>query len=244
VAPKHFDEAYEGLMKRLPAAIAGRVDLLRPAWGGGMNGQEWRREIVRGLAKLVDFDLVLETGTYRGTSTEFLLAVFGCPVHTVELDLRLFFYSSRRLNSQRRATIELGDSRSFLRRLADRPDAASETVFIYLDAHGNDDLPLVEELQIVSGGWPRAVVMIDDFQVPGDAGYGYDDWGPGRALTEDLLPATVLGGWSLSYPSAVSEHETGAKRGCCVLASPLLIDAVRLPTLREARIFRDDLTGG
>ena len=83
-------------------------------------------------------------------------------------------------------------------------------MFVYLDAHWNDDLPLVEELQIVSAGWPRAVIMIDDFQVPGDAGYGYDDWGPGRALTEDLLPATALAGWSLTYPSAASDYETGS----------------------------------
>ena len=29
--------------------------------------------------------------------------------------------------------------------------------------------------------------MIDDFQVPDDPGYAYDDYGPGKALTPDLV---------------------------------------------------------
>jgi hypothetical protein len=36
------------------------------------------------------------------------------------------------------------------------------------------------------------VAMIDDFRVPGDEGYAYDDYGPGKALTADYLPTYRL----------------------------------------------------
>ena len=64
--------------------------------------------------------------------------------------------------------------------------------FVYLDAHWAEELPLAEELCIVASAWTRCVVMVDDFQVPGDSGYAYDDYGPGLALTEDYLPASIL----------------------------------------------------
>ncbi|MGY1805876.1 hypothetical protein ACI8AF_00735 [Blastococcus sp. SYSU D00669] len=212
------------VIDRLPAEMAGQVDLLRPglrvSWGGPLNGQRQRRAIVRGLARTVDFELVLETGTYRGTSTEFFSAVFGAPVQTVEIDPRFFAYSRRRLAFDPTITVSQGDSRPFLRRLA--ASHGGQTTFIYLDAHWEEDLPLREELEIIRDGWSRAVVMIDDFAVPDDPGYEYDDYGPGKALTALYLPE--MPGWRLLYPSAVSSDETGAKRGCAVLVSPGLPD--------------------
>jgi hypothetical protein len=66
---------------------------------------------------------------------------------------------------------------------------------------------------------PGALVMADDFEVPHDPGYGYDDYGPGRALTRDYL-TPVLETYRLSefYPSTPSAHESGGRRGCVVLA--------------------------
>ena len=237
-----LEKAYESVTKFLPPALAGRLDLLRPSfrtsWGGPLNGQELRREIVRNLAGLIHFDRVLETGTYRGTTTEFLTDLFDAPVTTIEVNPRYFYYSSRRLAPQPDVTIEFDDSRRVLRRLAENPSSKTESVFIYLDSHGEMELPLSDELRIIASAWTRAIVMIDDFQVPDDDGYAYlEDYGPGMCLSEDYLPADALSGWSLSYPSAPSEEETGSKRGCCVLASPALAAAGPVPGLRESRIL-------
>src|SRR4051812_21713398 len=91
--------AYARLTDLLPASVASRIDELLPAlrrsWGGPLNGQHRRCELVRSIARSVDFDVVLETGTYRGTSTEFFASVFGVPVHTVEANPRYHAYSRR-----------------------------------------------------------------------------------------------------------------------------------------------------
>src|SRR5690242_9304975 len=143
------EKAYTHITKRMPPTMAGRVDRYRPSlaasWGGPLNGQQRRRETVREIARAVDFDRVIETGTYRGTSTEFFAAVFGIPVETVEGDPRFFTYSQKRFAHDEQIRIVLGDSRSFLRELGKVPGSPDETVFIYLDAHWKDDLPLAEE---------------------------------------------------------------------------------------------------
>jgi hypothetical protein len=229
-----LETAYSRVTTRLPPDLAGRIDLLRPSWrdswGGPLNGQLRRRDLVRDLARTIEFDQVIETGTYRGTTTEFLSAVFGAPTISVEANPRLFSYSSRRLAARSDVTVEFGDSRAALQRAAG--DAAGKTVFAYLDAHWEEDLPLAEELEIIASNWSHAVVMIDDFQVPSDEGYAYDDYGPGKALTPDYLPVGALADWSLLYPSAASEEETGARRGCCVLASSAMSRVVQIPSLR------------
>jgi hypothetical protein len=225
-----YETAYSKVTKLLPPDLAGRIDLLRPSfrgsWGGPLNGQLRRQQIVRDLACRIPFDRVIETGTYRGTSTEFFSAVIGAPVETVEANPRFFAYSSRRLAVLQNVHVMLGDSRTLLREIAARPGASNESMFIYLDAHWEDDLPLAQELQIIACNWTQAVVMIDDFQVPDDVGYAFDDYGTGRALTESYLPKEDLVGWRLCYPRAQSSDETGARRGCGVLVSPAMFEQV------------------
>ncbi|GAA2064405.1 O-methyltransferase [Williamsia deligens] len=221
---QRVDRVYEALATRISPSWAAAIDERRPhlgaAWGGPLNGQHHRREIVREIARTVHCDRVLETGTFRGTSTEFFSNVFGVPVDTVEVNPRYFHYSRRRLAVTPSITVTLGDSRQFLRTVA-RTSAPDDTVFVYLDAHWLDDLPLAEELAIIDSEWTRAVVLIDDFEVPGDPGYAFDDYGGDKVLTAANLPASV-DDWSLFYPSLPSHAETGARRGCCLLTSPAI----------------------
>ena len=93
------------------------------------------------------------------------------------------------------------------------------TLFFYLDAHWNADLPLAEELEIVFARCPAAVVMVDDFQVPDDPGYGYDDYGPGKTLTPDYIaPMVASHDLAAFYPATPATEESGERRGCVVLA--------------------------
>ena len=48
-------------------------------------------------------------------------------------------------------------------------------IFFYLDAH-SDDYPLADEIIYIFNNYKNFVMLIDDFQVPNDDGYGYDSY--------------------------------------------------------------------
>lgn len=224
-----IDRWLEALARRLPSRIAARLDACRPSlrgsWGGPFNGQARRQDLVRDVVRRIGCEQIIETGTYRGTTTRFLDDLEGgVPVFTVEASPRYFHYCRRRLRVRQEVTCVLGDSREALRLLKDAPGVAGRRTFFYLDAHWERDLPLAEEVAIIAENWRESAILIDDFQVPGDPGYAFDDYGPGRALTMEYLRPPEE--WGVLYPSACSEQETGAVRGCVLLVSPPLLASV------------------
>src|SRR3989304_731527 len=60
------------------------------------------------------------------------------------------------------------DSRECIRELSNNPEIVQNEVFFYLDAHWENDCPLVEEIEQIASRWEKFVIMADDFQVPGD----------------------------------------------------------------------------
>jgi predicted O-methyltransferase YrrM len=209
----------------VPGRVLGAIDYVRfparaAAWGGPFNGQSARQALFREMVAWLRPYAIVETGTYLGTTTEFI-AQTGLPVYTIEVDRRNYGFARARLRQKRNVMLCRGDSRGALRALFDGPlgSANNEVLFVYLDAHWSVDLPLAEELEIIFGRRPTAVVMVDDFQVPFDAGYAYDDYGPGKALiASHILPAVSKYQLQTSYPSMPSFAESGLSRGCVVLA--------------------------
>jgi hypothetical protein len=59
--------------------------------------------------------------------------------------------------------------------------------------------------------------MIDDFEVPGDPGYGFNDYGPGFRFGIELLPAATRD-YRHFYPATSSRDETGYRRGFILVA--------------------------
>ena len=112
-----------------------------------------------------------------------------------------------------------GDSPAVIRRIANRTTHDRRaTVFAYLDAHGPLKLPLRWELLELLSGWDCICIVVDDFQVPGDLGYKYGDYGPGLALDVGLLAGLPLSDVALFFPQVLSVDETGHRRGWAVLA--------------------------
>ena len=65
--------------------------------------------------------------------------------------------------------------------------------------------------------------MIDDFCVPDDSGYEFDDYGEGKILNLSYLSRVIEAhNLSVYFPAKPSNFETGAKRGCVVLISKSL----------------------
>ena len=229
----------------MPPGLQAKADILRDRWtrprhsvrfefGGPFNGQSGRREIVRELLCKIHFDFIIETGTFRGVTTQFLISASEVPVYSIEAIPRYFKYTDRVLRQQlqpehlSRLRLMFGDSRSVL------PDLGrlSGTGLFYLDAHWQDDLPLWEELDLVRRMWSNAVVVIDDFAVPGDDGYGFDDYGGRNRLTPENLPSWVWTDRKVCYPTRPSAKETGSKRGCIVIMPRTT--SSEFMTLREA----------
>jgi predicted O-methyltransferase YrrM len=205
--------------------LGGELDFLlnrqeKNVWGGPFNGQEGRLEIYKSIINIVMPRLILETGTYRGTTTEFM-ATSGPPVFTIEGNSRNYGFSRARLRRLRNVNVRLGDSRDQIRHILRRRHRAGiyGPVFAYLDAHWNADLPLAEEIDIIFNFAPDTVVMVDDFQVPDDSGYGYDDYGVGFALNHEYI-SKLTHKYQLSklYPKKLSADETGSRRGCIILS--------------------------
>jgi len=95
---------------------------------------------------------------------------------------------------------------------------SNKRVFIYLDAHCHDDLPLKQEIETICKTWKEFVIMIDDFQVPGDKGYGYDSYAGNQTLSiSNFLPVFLQNGLTPFFPALSSGGETGAKRGNVIL---------------------------
>jgi hypothetical protein len=181
-----------------------------------MNGQAGRQQLIRELVRIVDPAAVVETGTYRGTTTEFLWHLTGKPVYSAESERRFFEYAKRRCRNSS-IHLYLSDSRFFLRQLAEDDEIPKKNILFYLDAHWGADLPLREELLLVVRHWSDPIIVIDDFEVPSDSGYGFDDYGEGRSLTLDYLPSEAIEDMAVLFPSLPSNLETGARRGCAVL---------------------------
>jgi hypothetical protein len=217
-------------VSRLSPVAASYVDWIlaenHSPWGGPMNGQRGRQELVRDIIGAVGVTGIVETGTHRGITTQFLWNLTGGPVCSAESNPRLHRFAKRRLGGYEGVNLHLGDSSSLLRKLAADDTFPKDRVFFYLDAHWGDELPLREELEIVRRNWADPVVMIDDFEVPGDPGYGFDDYGPGRRLSFADLPVDAMTGLTVLVPTLPSGHETGGRRGCCVALTRQHADAL------------------
>jgi len=187
-------------------------------WRGPMNGQTARAEIVRQIITECGVELIVETGTYRGTTTEWF-AQFGIPVITIELSERFAEFSRMRLRNCANVQLLVGNSAETLRVIVGRVPKAEAITLFYLDAHWMDHLPLREELETIFAHFSRALVVVDDFKVEGDPSYRYDDYGPGKALTLEYVQAAKLPALSIFFPSVKAEHETGAKRGCVIMTA-------------------------
>jgi hypothetical protein len=234
----------------------GIIDYLRSpdrglGWGP-FNGQTARQALFVEIIAKMQPNAIVETGTALGATTE-LMSQTGLPVFTIELHPRNYGFARARFLRRQKVTLLYGDSRTNLLKLfngALQP-LLNLKIFFYLDAHYYDDLPLAEEIDIIFTRCPMAVVMIDDFEVPSDTGYGFDDYGPGKALVSGYIrPAISAHRLHAFYPSTPSTEDYPStpmaaaglaqagrlRRGCVVLVKQQHQATVlaSLPLLRPA----------
>ncbi len=221
-----FYGRYEAAMSRVAALEMAFAKLLEspryePSEAVGFNGQVQRKQIFSELAAAFAFDLIVETGTFFGDTAGYMATNTHAEIHTCEVSPVFSALARSRLAQVPNIHFHVGDSRAFI-------DALIKSrvfllhhptpVFFYLDAHWHDDLPLKDELALIANSPVNFVIMVDDFCVPDDPGYNYDDYGKNKSL--DLATfANCFRRLNLVpfFPAQPSATETGGKRGCVVL---------------------------
>lgn len=207
--------------------ILGMLDFYRyPSWkkswggyaNGAFNGQKFRCKIFSDLVNAFEFKAIFETGTFHGSTTEFMTTLTKSPIFTVEGQERTFGYCCARFWNNKQVNLFYGDSRKFLKQQLYSQSLEDVPIFLYLDAHWNEDLPLLEEIEIILDARVNAVIMIDDFQVVNDSGYIFDDYGLSKSLTVDYL-SPFKHKITPFFPNCPSSEETGARKGCVVLGT-------------------------
>lgn len=230
-----ISELKHRLAKLVPPSKLGLLDYyrfpnLQDMWGGAFNGQCFRQLMFVDLCSACRFEAIAETGTFRGSTTLFLANNVKVPIYSSEANPRYLAYAARRLRMCPNAQLSLQDSRQFLRGLGLARDVRT---FFYLDAHWHEDLPLSEETAFIFRSFSNFVIMIDDFEVPNDPGYSFDDYGSGKKLSLDDFPFDRDERVSVYFPNRTSRLESGARRGSIVLASrSFATELSRLSSLR------------
>jgi hypothetical protein len=218
--------------RHLPDSFLGRIEYYRHPelldhWGGPFNGQCFRQLMYLDTALSCKFEAIIETGAFRGSTTLFLARNSGgAPVYSCERSPRYFEFARLRLRGIPNVFLFRSDSRKFINGLSISPETRA---FFYLDAHWSDEPPLREELDIILGRFKSFVIMIDDFEVPNEPSYGFDEYGIGKRLSLKDFPLHRDNRIACYFPSRPPSQESGLKRGAVVLASSnlrVLLDAI------------------
>jgi hypothetical protein len=119
-------------------------------------------------------EIAVETGTFRGETTEELLKCFGT-VHTIELSKKWYESARRRFEDQRQVLCHHGDSGKVVALLVNE---IAQPVFFFLDAHfaggdtafGAEEVPLLREIESIRNRPYQDIVVIDDLRLLGKTG--------------------------------------------------------------------------
>lgn len=222
---EHLERRQQETDRVLDVLITNAV--FEPGHEIGMNGQIGRKAIVEELFRQIAFTAVVETGTFMGQTTGYFATSFPVAVYSCELMPRYYHISRRLLRDLSSVHLSCDDARAFLADLTNKLPSDAGPIFFYLDAHWYDDLPLLDEISLIATHWTEYVILIDDFVVPGDAGYAFDCY-DNQPLDLDLL-SLVLGKYNLVpfCPRLPSSEESGRRRGCVLLAPPSTVKTLQ-----------------
>lgn len=127
-----------GIKKRLGRIISrqkvlGFIDFLnyskfKNPWGSEFNGQHIRKKIFEAIFETTQFKVIVETGTYRGTTTSFF-SKFHIPVYTGEYSPRYYSFSKFRFITKQNVRLYNADSRIFLKQLAKENSLTGKLTF-------------------------------------------------------------------------------------------------------------------
>jgi hypothetical protein len=168
----------------------------RKAWrrfpDGAFHGDRLNQRVMLELLQRAGVTAFVETGTFKDTVAAFVAR--HCPempVHSIEIDGAYYAEAAAHLAGYPSVHLIHGSSIDGLAALFAGNHLGTRPMF-YLDAHWYADWPLAEELRLITQHATPAIIVIDDFQVPGRQAFGFDSYG-GRACNLDYI-SPYLGG--------------------------------------------------
>jgi len=116
----------------------------------------------------------IETGTYLGEGIKSVLNNYE-NIHSIELSQKWYEYNIEQFKDNNNVKIYLGDSKKILPQLLNE---INEPITIYLDAHysggltafGEEETPLLFELEILKNRNYDDIIIIDDCRLLGKTG--------------------------------------------------------------------------
>ena len=191
-----------------------------------MNGQRTRLRTSFLLSQLVKPSIAIESGSYLGTTTQYLVSLVSEKTYSIEVNAEFAAVAKARLESDihsGRIEIVDGDSAVEMPRILGGLDSKSHTVFAYLDAHWLEHIPLRDEVQALLEWGGDFVAVVDDFYIPSDLGYGYDQYRNHRVDISHIPNSDKISVW---VPEDDSSTESGAHRGTAYIVSSRFKDLV------------------
>ena len=161
---------------------------------------------------------IVETGTFMGWTTEFMAQNYPfVTINTTEVNTYFYNISKNRLSKYGNVQQFLLSSEQFLLKWLPKVNLQDKCIF-FLDAHWEHYWPLPQEIVAISATQRSAIIIIDDFKVPGHPEYGYDDYGEGKvcnfsAVISSLNPnnsyQALLPNYAGRHEAKLAEHLRG-----------------------------------
>lgn len=126
------------------------------------------------LLKHTNTKVGIETGTCYGSTTLYLASILD-KVYSIEINPESYSIAKYMLDPINNIKLYLGSSEKILERIL-KENENKDNIFFYLDAHWNTYWPILDELECISKYCQdRAIICIDDFQVP-NRNHGFDSY--------------------------------------------------------------------
>jgi len=154
--------------------------------------------------------IYIETGTYRGGGVAKVLNEYD-QIHTIELSKKWFDFNVEKWSKHKHVNVHFGDSKVILPNLLNSID---QPVTIFLDAHysgehtamGEEETPLLRELELLQKREFDDVILIDDCRMLGQVGQAgnggeiypfFDsDWSD---ITFDAIKSRLKSGYTIEW---------------------------------------------
>jgi predicted O-methyltransferase YrrM len=156
----------------------------------GFHSDKIFQSLVKEIVLSLPITSFIETGTYLGASTKYVASIKpDLPIFSCEIQKKFFIVSKIRLRKFKNIRLYLGSSPIFLQELINSNFLGNLPLF-FLDAHWYDYWPLEDEIKIITSSIAKAIIIIDDFEVPGRPEFNFDIYNS-KICGFDLIEQTM-----------------------------------------------------